>query len=77
MTEQAVNTVPIVDAAAMMSLPLLSQLQVSQLLGIEEQTVGTLHRVGKLRGVCVGKSLRWKPGWVQVYVDGLEQETPP
>ena len=59
----------------LLSKLLLSKLEVCHLLGdISPKTVDYLHRMRKLRGVLVGKSLRWKPETVRQYVEGLKDD---
>ena len=56
----------------LMSRLLLARPEVSLLLGIPEESVDYLHRMKRLRGVAVGKFLRWRPDDVQRFVDELE-----
>jgi len=44
---------------------------VARLLQVPEDTVRNLHRTGQLRGVLVGRHLRWKPEDVRRFVIGL------
>ena len=44
------------------------------LLSVPPETIVNLHRTHQLRGVRVGKHVRWLPKDVQRFVDGLEAE---
>ena len=46
--------------------------EVAAVLGVTEDCVKNLHRIGQLVGVKVGRSLRWRPADVQQYVDTLK-----
>lgn len=45
--------------------------QVAALLQVSEDTIANLHRTGQLRGVKIGKHLRWRPADVRAFVEGL------
>lgn len=44
---------------------------VAALLQVTRDTIQNLHRVRQLRGVKVGKHLRWRPEDVRSFVEGL------
>ena len=45
--------------------------EVSELLKVPPDTVSNLHRTRQLRGVLIGKHLRWRPNDVRDYVANL------
>lgn len=45
--------------------------QVAALLQVTRDTIQNLHRVRQLRGVKVGKHLRWRPEDVRSFVERL------
>lgn len=49
----------------------LTRDQVAGLLQVRSDTVTNLHRMGELRGVLIGRHLRWRLGDVENYVRGL------
>ncbi len=51
---------------------LWSYSEVGDLLGKSEDAVKDLYRVGQLRGVKVGKTIRFKPDHVREFVDSLQ-----
>ena len=53
---------------------LLKDEEVATLLAVSAETVKTLHRTRQLRGVLVGRHLRWRPADVEKYVAGLAQD---
>ena len=53
---------------------LLTREDVVVLLSVPPETIVNLHRTHQLRGVRVGKHVRWLPKDVQRFVDGLEAE---
>ncbi|GMU22981.1 MAG: hypothetical protein AMXMBFR13_30650 [Phycisphaerae bacterium] len=58
-----------VDAAV---APLvLTRDQVAAALQVSAETIEGLHRMGRLRGVRIGRHLRWRPGDVTAYVERL------
>ncbi len=61
-------------AAELMEQLLLDKSEVASLLRVNENAVSHLHRCRQLRGVLVGKNLRWKPTTVRQYVDGLNPD---
>ena len=58
----------------LLSQLLLDKSEVASLLRVNESAVSHLHRCRQLRGVLVGKNLRWKPTTVRQYVDGLNPD---
>ena len=46
--------------------------EVAAVLGVTEDCVKNLHRTYSLRGVLVGRNLRWRPRDVERYVQGLK-----
>ena len=60
--------------AELMAQLLLDRSEVAALLRVNENAVGHLHRCRQLRGVLVGKNLRWKPATVREFVDGLNSD---
>ena len=55
----------------LLSQLLLDKSEVASLLRVPENAVSHLHRCRQLRGVLVGRNLRWKPETVRQFVDGL------
>lgn len=55
-------------------LLLLTCAEVANSLRVTENTVENLHRTEQLRGVKVGKHLRWRFADVRTFVDGLGGE---
>lgn len=53
---------------------LLDKSEVASLLRVNENAVSHLHRCRQLRGVLVGRNLRWKPTTVREFVDGLNPD---
>ena len=53
---------------------LLDRDQTAELLGVGPKTIEYLHRMGQLRGVKVGKGLRWRPADAEAFVKSLEPE---
>ena len=60
--------------ADLMSQLLLDRSEVAVLLRVPENAVNNLHRCRQLRGVLVGRNLRWKPETVRQFVDGLNSD---
>ena len=58
----------------LLSQLLLDRSEVAVLLRVPENAVGHLHRCRQLRGVLVGRNLRWKPETVRQFVDGLDSD---
>ncbi len=57
------------------SVPLLmTKDEVATALQVPPDTVTHLHRDGQLRGVMVGKHLRWRPEDVHAFVQGLAED---
>lgn len=52
----------------------MTKQQVAEALTVSEDTIENLHRVGQLRGVLIGKHLRWRPADVSAFVEGLGGE---
>lgn len=44
--------------------PMLTTAQVAQVFNVSEATVRAWHKSGKLRGVKVGRDIRWDPKMV-------------
>ena len=61
-------------ADELLSQLLLDKSEVASLLRVNENAVSHLHRCRQLRGVLVGKNLRWKPTTVREFVDGLNPD---
>ena len=53
---------------------LLKDEEVATLLTVTSETIRNLHRSGVLKGVLVGRHLRWRPAAVEKYVAGLAQD---
>jgi hypothetical protein len=53
---------------------LLTAEDVGRLLQVEAATVHNLHRLGRLRGVRVGRELRWRFADVRRFVDELKPD---
>lgn len=62
------------ETEALLRRLLLTREQVAELLAVPVDTVSNLHRMKLLRGIKIGKHLRWKPITIQNYVDGLAPE---
>lgn len=45
---------------------------VAKLLTVTTETVQTLHRTGQLRGVIIGRHLRWRPDDVRRFIAELK-----
>lgn len=60
--------------AQLMSQLLLDRSEVAVLLRVPENAVNHLHRCRQLRGVFVGRNLRWKPETVRQFVDELNPD---
>lgn len=60
------------EAEATLSMQLMTQEEVAQVLNVKPGTVYGLHRVGRLRGVLIGKELRWTRAAVQTFIRTLE-----
>ena len=45
--------------------------QTANVLSVTSDVIKNLHRVGQLRGVKIGRSLRWRPEDVRKFVDNL------
>ena len=45
--------------------------EVAAVLGVSEDCIRNLHRVGLLVGVKIGRHLRWRPGDVRRFVESL------
>ena len=58
----------------LLSQLLLEKSEVASLLRVPENAVSNLHRCRQLRGVLVGRNLRWKPATVREFVDGLNPD---
>ena len=52
----------------------LTREQTAQLLQVSPDSVSNLHRIGALKAVKIGRSLRWRPADVRAYVEGLSGE---
>lgn len=52
-----------------MSVLVLTDEQVADMLAVPKDTVRNLHRIGKLKGILVGKHLRWRPADVIKFVE--------
>ena len=60
---------------ALITKPLvLSKDEVAKALNVRKATVENLHRTHQLRGIKVGKHLRWKPDDVRRFVEQLHSE---
>ena len=59
------------DTAELMAKLLLDKDQTASVLNVPPATIENLHRCRQLRGVLVGRNLRWKPETVRQDVDGL------
>ncbi len=53
---------------------LLCRSEVACALGLDESSVSNLHRLRRLTGRLVGKSLRWRPVDLHKFVEGLDLE---
>ena len=61
------------SGAKLTDLPiLLSDDQVSGMLGLPVQTVRNLHRTNQLRGKVIGRHLRWLRADIDRFVESLE-----
>lgn len=45
---------------------------VAAMLCVSSETVQNLHRTHQLRGIKIGKHLRWRPKDIEAFVEGLE-----
>ena len=59
------------DTAALLTQLLLTEAEVASALRVRPTTVANLHRVGELRGVLIGRHLRWRPSDVEAFVKTL------
>lgn len=57
------------------NLWLLTDEQTAKLLAVTPDTIRNLHRTGQLRGVLVGRHLRWRPADVRHFIDNLRPAT--
>jgi len=55
----------------------LNAKEVGWLLGISADAVHNLHRVRALRGLKIGRRLRWDPRDVQEFMDTLRERRDP
>jgi excisionase family DNA binding protein len=56
----------------LMTRLLLTRDEAARMLSIKPETLDYLHRMKRLRGVKVGKELRWRPPDVQRFVHELD-----
>ncbi len=47
--------------------------ETAAVLGVTPDAIRNLHRVSRLQGVLIGRSLRWRPADVRAFVEGLER----
>ena len=60
---------------APITLPLLlSSEEAANALSVSKDTIQNLHRTGQLRGVMVGKHLRWAPADLRLFVEQKRTE---
>lgn len=59
------------DAIPLIPL-VLTAAEAAAMLNVPPVTLVNLHRIGALRGVLVGRHLRWKPADVAAFVESLE-----
>ena len=52
----------------------LTRDQVAKVLSIRPESVDHLHRVGALKGIKIGKMLRWRPDDLRRYVRDADAE---
>lgn len=60
------------NVVALMQFVVLNKDETAAVLGVTPDTIENLHRTGQLRGVKVGKHLRWRPRDIVRFVDALE-----
>ncbi len=53
---------------------ILSKSEAAEHLKVPETTIDNLHRTGQLRGVLIGRHLRWKRADVETFVTELGGE---
>ena len=53
---------------------LWTKAETGRVLRVSVDTVANLHRTGRLRGLLVGRHLRWRPQDVAAFVAGLSAE---